>query len=142
STASNSLSYSVSVVGTTATVSLSGGTLSTAATQTLVDNVSYQNNSNTPSTSNRMITITSLQDSGGTANGGDDTASLAVASTVTIVGVNDEPTMTANASNPTYTEGGAAASLFSGTSVDTIESGQNITGLSFTITNVTNGSNE
>ncbi|WP_198939410.1 hypothetical protein, partial [Motiliproteus sp. MSK22-1] len=115
---------------------------STAATQTLVDNVSYQNNSNTPSTSNRVITITSLQDSGGTANGGDDTASLAVASTVTIVGVNDEPTMTANASNPTYTEGGAAASLFSGTSVDTIESGQNITGLSFTITNVTNGSNE
>ncbi|NYZ68174.1 DUF4347 domain-containing protein, partial [Endozoicomonas sp. SM1973] len=141
-TASNSLSYSVSVVGTTATVSLTGGTMSTAAAQTLVDGMSYQNNSNTPNTSNRVVTITSLQDNGGTANGGDDTASLAIASTVTVVGVNDEPTLTANASNPTYTEGGAAASLFTGTSISTVEAGQNITGLSFTITNVTNGSNE
>ncbi|MDE1462240.1 DUF4347 domain-containing protein [Spartinivicinus poritis] len=141
-TATNSLNYSVSVVGTTATVSLTGGTLSTAATQTMIDNMSYQNNSNTPNTSNRVVTLTSIQDSGGTANGGDDTASVAIASTVTVVGVNDEPTLTANASNPTFTEGGAAASLFSGTSISTVESGQNITGLSFTITNVTNGSNE
>ncbi|RDH45545.1 DUF4347 domain-containing protein [Zooshikella ganghwensis] len=142
STATNSLNYSVMVIGTTATVSLTGGTLSTAATQTMIDNMSYQNNSNTPNTSNRVVTLTSIQDSGGTANGGDDTASVAIASTVTVVGVNDEPTLTANASNPTFTEGGAAASLFSGTSISTVESGQNITGLSFTITNVTNGSNE
>ncbi|SEM95343.1 DUF4347 domain-containing protein [Nitrosomonas marina] len=142
STATNSLNYSVMVIGTTATVSLTGGTLSTAATQTMLDNMSYQNNSNTPGTSSRVVTLTSIQDSGGTANGGDDTASIAVASTVTVVGVNDEPTLTANASNPTFTENGAAASLFSGTSIDTVESGQNITGLSFTITNVTNGSNE
>ncbi|WP_163833579.1 DUF4347 domain-containing protein [Spartinivicinus ruber] len=142
STAGNSLSYSVTVVGTTATVALTGGTMSTATTQTLIDNMSYQNNSNTPSTSNRVVTLTSIQDSGGTANGGDDTASISVASTVTVVGVNDEPTLTANASNPTFTEGGAAASLFTGTNINTVESGQNITGLSFTITNVTNGSNE
>ena len=141
-TASNSLSYSVSVSGTTATVSLSGGTLSTAAAQTLIDNISYQNNSNTPNTSNRVVTITSLQDSGGTANGGDDTAALAIASTVTVVGVNDEPTLTATGSNPTFTEGGAAASLFSSANISTVEAGQNITGLSFTITNVTDGSNE
>ncbi|WP_020680921.1 DUF4347 domain-containing protein [Marinobacterium rhizophilum] len=140
-TAGSSLSYSVAVTGTTATVSLSGGSLSAAATQTLVDNMSYQNNSNTPSSS-RVVTLTSLQDSGGTANGGVDTASLAIASTVTVVDVNDEPTLTANASNPPFTEGGAAASLFSGTSINTVEAGQTITGLSFTITNVTNGSNE
>ncbi|WP_244894393.1 beta strand repeat-containing protein [Marinobacterium stanieri] len=142
STAGNSLSYSVTVAGTTATIVLTGGTLSTATAQTLIDNMSYQNNSNTPSTSNRVVTLTSVQDSGGTANSGDDTASLAVASTVTVVGVNDEPTLTATGSDPTFTEGGAAASLFSGTSIDTIESGQTISGLSFTITNVTNGSNE
>jgi riboflavin synthase len=142
STAGNSLSYSVTVVGTTATVALTGGTMSTATVQTLIDNMSYQNNSNTPSTSNRVVTLTSIQDSGGTANGGDDTASVSVASTVTVVGVNDEPTLTGNASNPTFTEGGAAASLFTGTDINTVESGQNITGLSFTITNVTNGSNE
>ncbi|WP_211753535.1 hypothetical protein, partial [Nitrosomonas aestuarii] len=142
STAGNSLSYSVSVVGTTATVALTGGTMSTATAQTLLDNLSYQNNSDAPSTSNRVVTLTSIQDSGGTANGGDDTASISVASTVTMVGVNDEPTLTASASNPTFTEGGAAASLFTGTSINTVETGQNITGLSFTVTNVTNGSNE
>ncbi|NHI01222.1 Calcium-binding lectin RapA2 [Oceanimonas sp. MB9] len=142
STAGNSLGYTVTVVGTTATVSLTGGTLSTATVQTLIDNMSYQNNSDAPDTSNRVVTLTSLQDSGGVANGGDDTASLAVASIVTVVGVNDEPALTANASHPTFTEGGAAASLFSGTSINTVESGQNVTGLSFTVTNVTDGSNE
>ncbi|WP_246004382.1 tandem-95 repeat protein [Marinimicrobium koreense] len=141
-TATNSLSYSVSVAGTTATVSLSGGTLSSAATQTLVNGLSYQNNSNTPDTSNRVVTITSLQDDGGTANGGDDTASLAVASTVTLNGVNDEPMLTATGSNPVFTEGGAAASLFSGASIGTVESGQTVNGLTFTVSNVTNGSNE
>ncbi|MHC4880032.1 MAG: beta strand repeat-containing protein, partial [Planctomycetota bacterium] len=141
-TASNSLNYSVSVIGTTATLSLTGGTLSTAATQTLVDNLSYQNNSNAPNTSNRVVTLTSLQDSGGTANGGDNTASLATASTVTVVQNNDEPTLSANASNPTFTEGGAAASLFSGSSISTVEAGQLIQGLTLTITNVTNGSSE
>ncbi|MFC4259161.1 Ig-like domain-containing protein [Marinobacter lacisalsi] len=137
-TASNSLSYSVSVSGTTATVSLSGGTLSSAATQTLIDSLSYQNNSNTPDTSNRAITITSLQDSGG----GDDTASLAVVSTVSITGVNNEPTLTASGSNPTFTEDDAAATLFSGTSIDTIEPGQTVSGLTFNVSGVTNGSNE
>ncbi|NVK42951.1 MAG: DUF4347 domain-containing protein [Oceanospirillaceae bacterium] len=141
-TTTNSLNYSVSVTGTTATVSLSGGNLSAAAAQTLVDSLSYQNNSQDPGTGNRVVTLTSIQDSGGTANGGSDTASLAVASTVTLVSVNDEPTLTATASNPTFTEGGSAASLFSGTSIDTVEAGQNITGLSFTVTNVINGSNE
>ncbi|MBU2710122.1 beta strand repeat-containing protein, partial [Zooshikella harenae] len=142
STAGNSLSYSVTVVGTTATVALTGGTMSTATTQTLIDNMSYQNNSNTPSTSNRVVTLTSVQDSGGTANGGDDTASISVASTVTVVGVNDEPTLTANASNPTFIEDGAAASLFNGTSISTVEAGQNISGLTLTVTNVINGGSE
>ncbi|WP_198939411.1 hypothetical protein, partial [Motiliproteus sp. MSK22-1] len=40
-----------------------------------------------------MITLTSLQDSGGTANGGDDTAALAVASTVNVVAM---PTITSS----------------------------------------------
>ncbi|WP_217645565.1 beta strand repeat-containing protein, partial [Oceanisphaera psychrotolerans] len=90
-TASNSLGYSVSVSDGTVTVSLTGGTLSTAAAQTLVDSMSYQNNSNTPSTSNRVVTLTSLQDSGGTANGGDDSASLDIVSTVAVMSVNDAP---------------------------------------------------
>ncbi|WP_344956503.1 DUF4347 domain-containing protein, partial [Zobellella aerophila] len=102
STAGNSLNYSVMVIGTTATVTMTGGNLSVAAAETMIDNMSYQNNSNAPSTSNRVVTLTSIQDSGGTANGGDNTASLAVASTVTVVQNNDEPTLTANGSHPTF----------------------------------------
>ncbi|WP_461521987.1 choice-of-anchor Q domain-containing protein, partial [Porticoccus sp.] len=138
-TATNSLSYSVSLSGGTATVTLSGGSLSTTATETLVDAISYQNNSNDPNTSNRVVTITSLQDSGGTANSGDDTAALSIASTVTVQTVNDEPTLTASASNPTFTEGGAATSLFSSASADTIESGQSLSALTLTVTNVNDG---
>ena len=141
-TAGHSLNYSVVVSGNTATVTMTGGNLSTAAAQTLVDNMSYQNNSNSPSTSNRVVTLTSIQDSGGTANGGDNNGSFAVASTVTVVQNNDEPTLTATGSNPTFTESGAAAGLFSGSSVSTIESGQTLSALTLTVTNVNDGSNE
>ncbi|MCT7655924.1 hypothetical protein MBH78_17555 [Oceanimonas sp. NS1] len=65
-----------------------------------------------------------------------------MASTVTVVQNNDEPTLTSNGSHPTFTEGGAAASLFNGTSISTVESGQTLTGFSFTVSNVTNGSSE
>ena len=91
-TATNSLSYSVSVVGTTATLSLAGGPLSVGAAETLIDGASYQNNSQNPGTSNRVVTLTEVQDSGGTANGGSDTATLSVASTVSVIGVNDPVT--------------------------------------------------
>jgi uncharacterized protein DUF4347/uncharacterized protein DUF4214/hemolysin type calcium-binding protein len=141
-TATNSLSYSVSVTGTTATVTLSGGTVSTAAAQTLLDAISYQNNSNDPNISNRVVTITSLTDSGSNTGANDNVAALAIASTVTMTALNDEPTLTATGSNPTFTEGGAAASLFSGTAASTVESGQTLTGLTLTVTNVNDGSNE
>ncbi|PXX97154.1 hypothetical protein DF185_19245, partial [Marinifilum breve] len=91
-TTGNSISYNVSVSGTIATVNFSGGTLSTLSLQTLIDAISYQNNSNSPYTANRTVTITSIKDSGGTANSGDDTAALSVNSTVTVVAVNDKPT--------------------------------------------------
>ncbi|MCR8921441.1 DUF4347 domain-containing protein [Dasania sp. GY-MA-18] len=141
-TATNGLSYNVSISGTTATITLSGGSLSATNTETLVDGISYQNTSNDPTAGNRVVTLTSLQDNGGTANGGDDTAALSIASTVAVVAVNDEPTFTATGSNPTFTEGGAAQNLFSGTSVDVIESGQVLGELTLTISNVNNGSAE
>ncbi|MCR8921440.1 DNA polymerase V family protein [Dasania sp. GY-MA-18] len=136
------MSYNVSISGTTATITLSGGSLSATNTETLVDGISYQNTSNDPTAGNRVVTLTSLKDNGGTANGGDDTAALSIASTVAVVAVNDEPTFTATGSNPTFTEGGAAQNLFSGTSVDVIESGQVLGELTLTISNVNNGSAE
>lgn len=141
-TATNSLSYSVAVAGSTATVTFTGGTLSTAAMQTLVDALSYQNNSDDPNTSNRVVTLTSITDSGSNAGANDNVAALAVASTVAVTSVNDEPTLTATGSNPSFTEGGSAASLFSGSSVSTVESGQTLAAFTLTVTNVADGSDE
>lgn len=81
--ASNSFVYSVLLAGTTATVTLTKTNDTAANWQTLVDGLKYQDTSSNPTTgSNRVVTITSVKDSGGTANGGVDTASLSVASTV------------------------------------------------------------
>jgi len=91
-TATNSFGYSVAVVGTTATVTLSGGSVTDASMQTLVNAISYQNNSEKPITTNtRVVTLTSISDDGGTANGGDFVSAIYVSSMVTVVAVNDIP---------------------------------------------------
>ena len=89
-----------------------------------------------------------MKDSGGTANGGSDTTTLAIASTVNVVPVNDAPTLTATGTNPTFQEAAglgtqaAAVSVFSGANASTIESGQTITGLTFTVSGLADGANE
>jgi len=103
-TADNSLGYSVSVVSTTATIILSGGTLSTATLQTLVNSISYQNNSNTPNTSNRVVTITSLTDSGSNVGANDNIAALGITSIVTVES-HGEVTSVAVPANATYIAG-------------------------------------
>ncbi len=60
----------------------------------------------------------------------------------------DAPTLTATALNPTFTEAaglGTQASpvaVFSGASVGTVEAGQTITGLTFTVSGLQDGANE
>lgn len=91
-TATNSLSVSVSVSGSTATVSFTGASLTNAQFQTLVDALTYRNTSDNPTTTgNRVVTITGITDTGGTANGGSDSAAPNVTSTVTLADVNDPP---------------------------------------------------
>ena len=92
-TAANSMSYSVSTAGSTTTVTiLKAGGISTANMQTLVNGITYRNASDTPTTADgRVITLTSIQDSGGTFNGGADTSTLTAFSTVTVAAVNDAP---------------------------------------------------
>ena len=92
-TTDHSLSFGVSVTGSTATVTLSGGSLDTTELQTLVETMTYRNSSDDPATSDRIVTLTSLQDSGGTLGGGNDTATLSIASTVSVNAVNQAPTL-------------------------------------------------
>ncbi len=84
----NSLPYSVSVIETTTTVNITGVSLSVAEVQTLINTLGYSNSSDNPIETNRVVTITRLSDNGGTENGGDDTAELAVASSVSVVSGN------------------------------------------------------
>ncbi|MBU0675761.1 MAG: DUF4347 domain-containing protein [Proteobacteria bacterium] len=113
-TATNGVTYAVAVVGTTATVTLTKGgivasivgppaVLTTTALQAIINGMTYGNTATPPNAANRVVTITSLTDTGGKANGGNDTTALAIISTVTVVpsiappppaGVNSRPTFT------------------------------------------------
>src|SRR6185503_17177271 len=95
-TTSNGLAYTSTVSGGTATIVLSGGSLSGATTNSLVNGITYQDtNIANPTGGNRVFTLTQVKDSGGTANSGSDTTTLSIASTVTVAARNDAPTLTA-----------------------------------------------
>ena len=68
--------------------------------------------------------------------------SCETAFTITINDVNEEPSLTAIPVNPSFSAGGSAVSLFSGTSITNPESSQTITSLGMTVSNVTDGVNE
>ena len=67
---------------------------------------------------------------------------------ITVNAVNDAPTLTATAVSPTFTEAAGVAtqapavSVFSGANASTIEAGQTIKGLSFTVSGLADGANE
>ncbi len=90
-TVNSGFGYSVSLANGTASLTLTTSGSSTGAVETLIDALRYRNDSDDPTPGDRVVTITSLKDSGGTANGGSDTATLAVASTVTVAAINDAP---------------------------------------------------
>ena len=144
-TSGNGYGYSVSVSGGTATVTITG-TLTPSATQTLVNGLTYRDTGTGAgmTAGERVVTLTSMSDSGGTANGGVDATGLSVSSTVTVSRLNHAPTLSGTAAGGSFTEGGTSASLFSGTSVTvgSGDSGQNLTTLVFTVGGVSDGSSE
>ena len=97
----------------------------------------------------RLVGFESTSDDPGTTRQvtwrlNDGTTNSAVATTtITMTPINDEPTLTATAVNPTFTEDGAAVDLFSTPiTASTIEATQTFTSLTLTVTNVTDGANE
>jgi hypothetical protein len=110
--ATNGMNVSVGVAGggtASITISKTAGIATTAA-QTLIDALSYQNNSDNPSTANRVVTLTSIQDSGGTSNGGVDTTTTSIAATVTVTAVNDAPAAATSGGTTAFIEGNNVAS--------------------------------
>ena len=72
-------------------------------------------------------------------NTGRRRASDSATHTVHLTPVNDPPTLSASATNPTYTEDAAGVAPFSSVSASTIEAGQTITQLVLTVSNVSDG---
>jgi hypothetical protein len=104
-----------------------------ARVQSVLQAISYSNTSNDPGVSSRTITFTAT-----------DTNSAAASDTRTVsfTSLNDEPSLTATGSSPTFTQGGGAQSLFSSAAASTVESGETLTAMSLTVTNVSDGANE
>ena len=90
-TGTNDLTCAVSVTGTTATVTISHAGLTAAQMQTLIDAIAYKNTDQSPTAGNRVVTITTMTDSGGTTGAGDDSVTVAIVATVTAEGANDAP---------------------------------------------------
>jgi trimeric autotransporter adhesin len=98
-TATNGMSYGVTVSGGSATIALTKAAgVSVANIDTLINGITYQNtNTDNPTAGDRTFTLTQIQDSGGTANSGADTATVSIASAVHVAAVNDPPVLTATA---------------------------------------------
>lgn len=130
-TAANSIDYTISVSEDMATMTLTkAGSLSAAGLQTLINGLLYSNGSETPTDGDRTITITSLTDSGGSANGGADSTTLSIATTVTVEAVNDAPALTLPVSL-TVTEDTEAA--LTGISVSDIDAGNASVSVTFSV---------
>ncbi len=130
-TGGNGIGYSVSVSGGTATITLTiAGGLSTANAQTVIDGMGYRNSSESPTVGNRVVTLTSVRDNGGTANGGMDTTSISHAATVGVVAVNDAPVLTAPATIAVVED---VTSVLTGISISDVDAGLGSVTVSFSV---------
>ncbi|MCL2898210.1 putative Ig domain-containing protein [Brenneria tiliae] len=140
-TADYGYTLSVSVIDGVATVTLSGS-LPTEAADALIDSIAYANASDSPTIGERIITLTSIQDNGGTDNGGVNTSELAIASTVAVALTNAAPAVSATPAVATYVENADAATLFSDVVLSTGEAGQAISNIVLTVSGLSDGASE
>ncbi|WP_291596414.1 Ig-like domain-containing protein [Comamonas sp.] len=121
-TAINGTTVSVSVVSGTATITLTHSGLSSSAAQAILNAMAYRNDSESPNTANRVVSVDSVRDNGGTSNSGLNTAAVGILSTVTVVAVNDAPTLSGgpytfpNTNEDTTTPGVLISTLLASTS--------------------------
>jgi VCBS repeat-containing protein len=111
----------VALSGGTATVTWTSAGVTTTVAQGIVDGMTYRDASEDPTAGARTVTLTAIKDNGGTANSGIDTTTLSDASTVTVVPVNDAPTLNNVAATADYTENTSAVTLSSAISISDID---------------------
>ena len=123
----------------TLTLTSAGATATTAQFQAALQSVTYDDTSDTPNTADRTISFTV----------NDGTLDSAVATkTVSVAAGNEPPTLSATGTNPTFTETPGAGTqaapvvVFTDANASTVESGQTITGLTFTVGGLADSANE
>lgn len=93
-TTTNGFTASVSLVGTTATASYTGGSVAAGTVATLINAITFDHLSPNPAAGNRGVTLVSLGDSGSGTPPNDNTANPGTAATVTVVPVTPAPSIT------------------------------------------------
>ena len=131
-TATGSYGYSVSVVGGVATVLVSKAGAANADWAKLLNEVAYRNVSNAPSGSARTVTLTQVKDNGGVTNGGIDTTTLHLSSSVAIVASDSAPTLGVNAG--ASVANGQTVTLTTG-NLALVDSDSSPAALKYTVTN-------
>jgi hypothetical protein len=123
-TQSNSVNLSggwvaiVSVSGSTATVTLNNSNgVDATALQALVDGLGYRNTKATVTVGERVVTLTSIKDNGGTLNSGVDTSALSIVSRVYTGNASAAEPASVSASTFTGTSGGSDNKSLAGYSV-------------------------
>jgi hypothetical protein len=124
-TAANSINYNISVVNSEAKVTLIN--ISQTILETLLNNVTYHNKSENPTTLNRVVTIISLVDSGSNDGDNENTADLSGLSysTITVTAINDNPTITGLPSEITVLEDSESKLDLSGIVINDVDAGNN-----------------
>lgn len=121
--------YSVSVTAGTATVILSGMTRDNTQMVTLVNGITYRNTHDNPGNASRVVTITGITDSGSSNN----SATLSIASTVSVTAVNDAPTVTGLPTSLTFIEDATTTGLnLTGVAIADVDIGTGNMTLTFT----------
>ncbi|MGB2221027.1 MAG: cadherin-like domain-containing protein [Neptunomonas phycophila] len=87
-----SYAYNVSLVGGTATINFTASGVSGSELADALNGLTYENTSSGQTDATKVFTFESLQDSGGTSNGGTDTITPSIVSTITQNSVNSAPT--------------------------------------------------
>jgi len=144
-TINSSIDYLVTKTGSTATVELTGEWDSETVNR-LVDSIKYRNSSKIATTDQkRIITLTSLKDSGGVKHGGIDTRDLSIGTSITLSRINKAPMFNTVATHSgILTAGGkvSTSALFNSTTSSTVELNQTFVELQLTVANLADGKYE
>ncbi|WP_120967548.1 Ig-like domain-containing protein [Comamonas sp. lk] len=118
-TVTNSLSIAVTYASGTAEVTISSAAgLTAAAANALINGMTYANDSKAPIGTSRSVVLFSVRDNGG----GSNTTNVGTTSAVTLVAVNDAPTLSGG---PFFLTGTNEDTTSTGTQINTVLAGLN-----------------